>query len=59
MAIPSAEQTHTQRAPEERASQDSAEGHASSEQKTREAESLDAKTTYEVIRREGQKELAR
>ncbi|HKP16542.1 MAG TPA: formate/nitrite transporter family protein, partial [Gemmatimonadaceae bacterium] len=30
-----------------------------SEQKVREAESLDAKTTYEVIRREGTQELAR
>ena len=32
---------------------------ASSEQQVREAESLDAKSTYEVIRREGKKELAR
>jgi formate-nitrite transporter family protein len=31
----------------------------SAEQQTREAESLDAKTTYEVIRREGKKELKR
>ena len=30
-----------------------------SDSKAREAESLDAKTTYEVMRREGQKELAR
>lgn len=30
-----------------------------SEQQVKEAESLDAKTTYEVIRREGKKELAR
>jgi formate-nitrite transporter family protein len=59
MAIPSAEETHTQRAPEERAGHESAEGRAPSEQKAREAESLDAKTTYEVIRREGHKELAR
>src|SRR6476469_4796243 len=34
-----------------------AQGH--SEQQAREAESLDAKTTYEVIRREGKKELER
>ena len=59
MAIPSAEQTHTRPAPEERAGHDSPDGHGPSEQKTREAESLDAKTTYEVIRREGKKELSR
>src|SRR4029453_19077170 len=35
-----------------------AEESGSSEQKLREAESLDAKTTYEVIRREGTQELA-
>jgi len=38
---------------------DPAEESGSSEQKVREAESLDAKTTYEVIRREGTQELAR
>lgn len=32
---------------------------AQSQQKAREAESLDAKTTYEVVRREGDKELER
>jgi hypothetical protein len=32
---------------------------ATEEQKVREAQSLDAKTTYEVIRREGEKELDR
>jgi formate-nitrite transporter family protein len=36
-----------------------AEESGSSEQQVREAESLDAKTTYEVIRREGKKELDR
>jgi formate/nitrite transporter FocA (FNT family) len=36
-----------------------AEESASSEQQVREAESLDAKSTYEVIRREGKKELSR
>ena len=36
-----------------------AEESASSEAQLREAESLDAKSTYEVIRREGKKELAR
>lgn len=35
------------------------EASGSSEQQVREAESLDAKTTYEVIRREGKKELER
>jgi formate-nitrite transporter family protein len=38
---------------------DPAEESGSSEQKVREAESLDAKTTYEVIRREGTRELER
>ncbi|MBW8771504.1 MAG: formate/nitrite transporter family protein [Gemmatimonadetes bacterium] len=33
--------------------------HATEEQHVREAQSLDAKSTYEVIRREGQKELER
>ena len=59
MALPSAEQSDTEPALEERAGQGSSESHASSEQRAHEAESLDAKTTYEVIRREGQKELAR
>jgi formate/nitrite transporter FocA (FNT family) len=36
-----------------------AEESGSNEQQVREAESLDARTTYEVIRREGKKELAR
>jgi formate-nitrite transporter family protein len=36
-----------------------ADEHAASERQVREAESLDAKSTYEVIRREGHKELAR
>jgi formate-nitrite transporter family protein len=58
MAIPSAEQTHPKPEPE-RAGHDSPDDHGASEQKAREAESLDAKTTYEVIRREGEKELAR
>ena len=55
MAIPSTEQPHPKPAPEE----GSEESHASSEKKAQEAESLDAKTTYEVIRREGEKELER
>jgi formate-nitrite transporter family protein len=38
---------------------DPAEESGSSEHKLREAESLDAKSTYEVIRREGTQELAR
>ena len=33
--------------------------HATEEQQVREAQSLDAKSTYEVIRREGEKELGR
>ena len=59
MATPTAEQSHTTPAPEEEAGHGSSESHASSEKKAHEAESLDAKTTYEVIRREGEKELAR
>ena len=59
MAVPSAEHTHTKPAPEERGSHDSPDSHASSEQNAREAETLDAKTTYEVIRREGDRELVR
>jgi formate/nitrite transporter FocA (FNT family) len=55
MAIPSTEQPPPKPAPEE----GSKESHASSEKKAQEAESLDAKTTYEVIRREGEKELER
>src|SRR4051794_25604263 len=38
---------------------DRGERHDQEEQQAREAESLDAKTTYEVIRREGTKELER
>jgi formate/nitrite transporter FocA (FNT family) len=43
----------------ERRHAESEDAHAGDEQKAREAASLDAKSTYEVIRREGVKELER
>ena len=59
MATPATEQTDPKSSSEESSGQGSGESHASSEKKAQEAESLDAKTTYEVIRREGEKELER
>jgi len=45
--------------PESERGTDPATEHATEEQHVREAQSLDAKSTYEVIRREGEKELDR
>jgi len=47
------------RSGEEPAEHESGEGGEHDEQQARDAESLDAKTTYEVVRREGMKELDR
>jgi len=58
MTTPAAEPTRPPRATPGQDHQP-AEESGSAEQQVREAESLDAKTTYEVIRREGKKELDR
>ena len=59
MATPPTERAHPEHAREAHAGHGSPESHGSSEKKLQEAESLDAKTTHEVIRREGEKELER
>jgi formate/nitrite transporter FocA (FNT family) len=58
MATPLAPQAE-QEAETKGDSHESPEASGASEQQVKEAESLDAKTTYEVIRREGKKELER
>ena len=59
MAIPPTAHVEAPPPDRKREEHESATEHETAEQNTREAQSLDAKTTYEVIRREGTLELKR